>query len=261
MKRPSISSLRSAYDAQQENLVTWLRTLPGNLWHQPSVLDAWTVRQLAFHTTEVPGSLTRALAGGAVRDKALSIAAYTSVWASNAKEIAQRDRKGAAGLIKADIIERHAAEHVALSKALDATSSDVVVRARRGPIRLSDFLQTRVNELVVHSRDLSASLPDVAPVEIADAALAVSVRMLLDVLAERSPGKSVEIRVPPYAAAQCIEGPRHTRGTPPNVVETDGLTWVELACGRRTWSDAVAAGRVHASGERADIASHLPVLS
>jgi len=81
----------------------------------------------------------------------------------------------------------------------------------------------------------------------------------LAVLAERAPGKSVEVRVPPYAAAQVIEGVRHTRGTPPAVVETDADTWIALATGELTWAQAEAAGRVRASGERADLSPHLPL--
>ena len=65
--------------------------------------------------------------------------------------------------------------------------------------------------------------------------------------------------MPPYGAVQCGEGPRHTRGTPPNVVETDPVTWLLLATGRLRWADAVAAGRVTASGSRADISSYLPI--
>lgn len=86
-----------------------------------------------------------------------------------------------------------------------------------------------------------------------------AVRHLLDRLATAAPGRTVEVRVPPYAAVQCVEGPRHTRGTPPNVVETDGRTWLELATGRLTWAEAVAAGKVTASGARADLSDHLPV--
>jgi uncharacterized protein (TIGR03083 family) len=261
MKRPSISALRTAYDAQQHNLVTWLQTLPAESWERPSVLAAWTVRELAFHTTEVPGSLTRALDGGFVTDKALTIAEYTAAWRANADEIAERDRSGAETLSPADIIRRHDDEQAALSAALARLPRDGVVRARRGPIRVSDFLQTRVNELVVHSRDLSASVSDVDAVPIDEQALGHSVRMLLAILAERVPGRSVEVRVPPYAAVQCVEGPRHTRGTPPNVVEVDAMTWVELACGRTPWPAAVAAGSVQASGERADISGFLPVLA
>ena len=92
------------------------------------------------------------------------------------------------------------------------------------------------------------------------AALAAAVRLSLRTLAELAPGTNVEVRVPPFAAVQCIEGPRHTRGTPPNVVETDPRTWLELATGRLQWTDAVAAGRVAASGTRADIGHLLPIM-
>ncbi|GAA0902506.1 hypothetical protein GCM10009558_000480 [Virgisporangium aurantiacum] len=84
-------------------------------------------------------------------------------------------------------------------------------------------------------------------------------RWLLATLAAATPGRSVEVRVPPYGAVQCIPGPRHTRGTPPNVVEMDPITWVEIATGRVTWADAVPAGRVRASGTRADLSEFLPV--
>lgn len=92
-------------------------------------------------------------------------------------------------------------------------------------------------------------------------ALAAAVRTTTAVLAAELPGRAVEVRVPPFAAVQCIDGPRHTRGTPPNVVETDPRTWLELATGRRSWESAVAAGRVRASGTRADeVAAGLPVV-
>jgi hypothetical protein len=78
-------------------------------------------------------------------------------------------------------------------------------------------------------------------------------------LAQQVPGRSVELRVPPHVAVQCVPGPRHTRGTPPNVVETDAATWLRLATGAQTWADAVAAGKVSASGNRADLSAHLPL--
>ena len=90
-------------------------------------------------------------------------------------------------------------------------------------------------------------------------AVRAAVRALLAALAAKAPGRSVEVRIPPYGAVQCVEGPRHTRGTPPNVVETDGLTWVELATGRLSWADATRAGRIRASGVRADLSAHLPL--
>lgn len=86
-----------------------------------------------------------------------------------------------------------------------------------------------------------------------------AVRFLLDRLVATAPGRSVEVRVPPYAAVQCVEGPRHTRGTPPNVVEMDAATWIGLATGRLIWAAAVEAGAVRASGSRADLQAHLPV--
>jgi hypothetical protein len=91
------------------------------------------------------------------------------------------------------------------------------------------------------------------------AALRAAVRYLLRVIEEQAPGHSVEVRVPPVAAVQCVAGPRHTRGTPPNVVETDPLTWFQLATGRATWGEAVAGGRIRASGARADLGSFLPL--
>ena len=90
--------------------------------------------------------------------------------------------------------------------------------------------------------------------------LRAAVKASLAALVEAAPGRSVEVRVPPFGAVQCVEGPRHTRGTPPNVVETDPRTWLALATGRASWADAVASGAVRSSGSRADaVAEHLPL--
>ena len=93
------------------------------------------------------------------------------------------------------------------------------------------------------------------------AELAQAVRLSLRALAQVAPGRTVEVRVPPFAAVQCIPGPRHTRGTPPNVVETDPRTWLELATGRALWATAIADARVTASGSRADLSAWLPLTS
>ena len=84
------------------------------------------------------------------------------------------------------------------------------------------------------------------------AVVAAAVRASLRTLEHAAPGHSVEVRVPPYGAVQCLEGPRHTRGTPPHVVETDAVTWLGLVLGRQDWDDALTAGRVQASGHRTD---------
>lgn len=91
------------------------------------------------------------------------------------------------------------------------------------------------------------------------ATVATAVRWTLQLLAEREPGHTVEVRVPPFGAVQAIEGPRHTRGTPPNVIETDAATWLALAAGGLRWDEASAAGRITASGTRADLSAHLPL--
>ena len=89
--------------------------------------------------------------------------------------------------------------------------------------------------------------------------IATAVRFTLEELAERAPGNSVEVRVPPLGVTQCIEGPRHTRGTPPNVVETDPMTWIGLALGEQQWADAAAEGRILASGVRSNLSDLLPL--
>lgn len=89
--------------------------------------------------------------------------------------------------------------------------------------------------------------------------LATAVRFTLEELTARAPGPTTEVRVPPFGAVQCLPGPKHTRGTPPNVVETDAQTWLGLALGRLSWADAVATGRVRASGQRADLSVILPL--
>ena len=87
-----------------------------------------------------------------------------------------------------------------------------------------------------------------------------AVRALLQLLRERAPGRTVEVRVPPFGAIQCVAGPTHTRGTPPNVIETDPVTFVLLATGRLGWAEAAAQGRVSASGVRADLTAFLPLV-
>ena len=86
-----------------------------------------------------------------------------------------------------------------------------------------------------------------------------AVKATLALLTSAAPGKAVEVRVPPYAAVQAIEGVRHRRGTPAAVVECDARTWLQLATGALTWPDAVASGKLHASGERSDLSPYLPL--
>jgi hypothetical protein len=106
---------------------------------------------------------------------------------------------------------------------------------------------------------VAAAWAEVRGDEAPASALRLLTKHYLAVLAAAHPGRSVEVRVPPYAAVQCIGGTRHTRGTPPAVVETDALTWIRLARGDLSWPEAVDVGRVIASGERSDLSKHLPL--
>ncbi|KRE91606.1 sterol carrier family protein [Arthrobacter sp. Soil764] len=89
--------------------------------------------------------------------------------------------------------------------------------------------------------------------------LATAVRYSLEEVTARAPGNSVEVRVPPFGVTQCVEGPRHTRGTPPNVIECDAATWLGMVTGQLGWAEAVGAGKVAASGLRADLSALLPL--
>lgn len=105
---------------------------------------------------------------------------------------------------------------------------------------------------------LAAEDAEAAFAALSRGARATAVRFLLEELATLAPGNSVEVRVPPYGVTQCVAGPRHTRGTPPNVVETDAFTWCSLALGSMTWEEAGA--RVSASGLRSDLSDYLPLF-
>jgi Bacterial SCP ortholog len=120
----------------------------------------------------------------------------------------------------------------------------------------ADPVKTRAAVLAVEGwlRDETRPAPSRAD-------LAAAVRLTARTLAALAPGASVEIRVPPFVAVQCISGPRHTRGTPPNVVETDPRTWLLLATGLLAVTDASAAGALHLSGSRAgEIQTWLPLV-
>lgn len=90
---------------------------------------------------------------------------------------------------------------------------------------------------------------------------ATAVRYLLEEISALYPGNTLEVRVPPFGAVQCVEGPKHTRGTPANVIEMNAHTWIHLATGALSWNDAVTGHLVSASGTRASLEGLVPVLS
>jgi uncharacterized protein (TIGR03083 family) len=243
----------SAFCHQAAAIVGWLPGVPDADYAQPSVLPGWDVRTLLGHVLVVVSGAVERL-GTRDPGPATPVAEYVRRYRRDAGAIEQRTRDA--------IGERTPAELLAALRAvpeldLDGVTAGTVLSAGRGPIRADDWLATRVVELVVHSDDLSRSLPSRPAVPVARSALAAATRSLAGILVAQAPGRSVELRVPPFAAVQAIAGPPHARGTPPNVVETDPLTWIRLATGRVAWADAP----VRASGQRADLSGYLPLLS
>jgi uncharacterized protein (TIGR03083 family) len=245
--------------AQADLILEWLGTQPPSAWRTPSVLSGWTVAELATHLTMALGAIPAAL-GDPTPDKPITIDRYVAGYAGAATEILERDVTGAAGRDPAEILAELYDRRAAAAAAIADPPPARAMRAPRGPVTPADFLVTRIIEMVVHADDLSRSLPDREPVELDRTALRLVTQACADIIATRAPGRSLELRIPPYAAVQCVQGPRHTRGTPPNVVETDPLTWIRLAAGRQTWNDALTSGYVRASGERADLGGWLPLF-
>jgi uncharacterized protein (TIGR03083 family) len=262
--RASAKSGASARDpgrpllAQAALMRDWLAQLPFEDFGKPSVLPGWDVRLLTGHVLMIFRGLLSAI-GSPVDEPPLALHDYVSRYRVDAAAIDAVTAELAADRTPDELLAE-----------LDSLLSEVrvrlaeplpkVVRAPRGPIAGVDYLTTRIFEVLAHSQDLSRSLPDRFPIELDRKALTVGVRSLAGMLAAKYPGRSVEVRVPPAVAVQCIAGPRHTRGTPPNVVETDPVTFLMLATGRFDWHDALAAGHVRASGNRADLSEQLPLL-
>ncbi|MCB5182787.1 maleylpyruvate isomerase family mycothiol-dependent enzyme [Streptomyces antimicrobicus] len=223
---------------------------------RPSGLGAWTVAELAAHIAWIADSLARGLDRPPAAKAELAAHEWPFATAALAGRIADAAGETLSGAPLPELFERAGAR---LAEALDAHRDDRVLDLWIGAMRLGDFLVTRTVELVVHTDDLNRAAGLDVPLD--RQALAACTRLLADALAHRVPGGAVEVRIPPFAVVQCIEGPRHTRGTPPGVVETDPLTWIRLATGRTAWADAVADARVRASGQRADLAGVLPLMS
>lgn len=148
-----------------------------------------------------------------------------------------------------------------LGRRLADSALPAVVAYDGSAISTVDLLRLTGIDWVLHCDDLNRALPTRTPIAISRGILADSVRTLADTLRRRHPGHSIEVRVPPFAAVQCGTAgePRHTRGTPPTVVETDPLTFVRLCRGRQTWDEAVKHNHLRASGVRSDLSEWLPL--
>ncbi|GAA3617337.1 sterol carrier family protein [Microlunatus ginsengisoli] len=249
--------------AQGRLLVDWLGTLPAGEFDRPSVLPEWDVRTLTGHLVLIIAGF-ELLLGRPTAERPVPADELVRRYRRDADQIQARTLDATGDSTGPELAARAAAALESLATAL-AGPLPVALDSPRGPATTLDFTETRVVELVVHSDDLSRSLPDRDPVPLDRSALGSTARTLTAILAGQSPGRSIEVRVPPYAAVQCglpdDPGPTHTRGTPPNVVETDAVTFLRLATGRTSWAEARAARSVKASGRQADLSPVLPLLS
>ncbi|MFD3941722.1 sterol carrier family protein [Streptomyces sp. NPDC058579] len=245
---------RAAVLAQFENVRKAVEGLTPEQLDGPTRLGEWTVRDLAAHMSMAVGAVARALGEPEPAERELALLDWPALTATAAAGIDEDTR----AIDSADLAGLFARTAALYEERIAGVSDERLVRMRFGAMRLADFLVTRAVELVVHTDDLNAATGLEIPYD--RQALAACTRLLADALAVKAPGGAVEVRIPPFAVVQCVEGPRHTRGTPPNVVETDPLTWIRLATGRARWAEELDAARVGASGERADLAALLPLM-
>lgn len=231
--------LRDIVVAQWRTVIDIVDAVPDESFDRPTRLPGWNVAALIAH-----------LAGNPSYPPDQATSRYYDV-------VPQDD----AAMAQADIDKARGASPQQLRNDVREQTDLAVAWLRVAPLdrELTDYLPSRCIESVLHSLDLADATG--IPPHLEPDAVGVATRTTARRLADRAPGRSVEVRIPPYIAVQCVTGPRHTRGTPPNVVETDPVTWLELAGGRLSWAAAVESGRVRASGERADLAPYLPVLS
>ncbi|MEU9912001.1 sterol carrier family protein [Streptomyces sp. NPDC051001] len=249
--------IRTAVLTQFGHVRQAVGTLSEEQLASPTRLGDWTVRELAAHITTAVDAISRGLERDEPEKPALTLLEWPSTTAPRADDIDDGTRDLAAA--HPDLDALYADTEDRFAHQLAQTPGDRLIGSRTGAMTLADYLVTRTVELVVHTDDLNAALPGL-DIPYDRQALAACTRLLADALAAKAPGGSTEVRIPPYAVVQCVEGLRHTRGTPPNVVETDPLTWIRLATGRVAWPEAIEDAKVSASGERADLGGLLPLM-
>jgi len=239
----SHSTVRAALEAQWAVLVQAFGRAD---LAEPSRIPGWTVADLERHVSQTGRSLGMQAAEPPADGPVTGMRAWAAALPGISDRIAQRVLSEPAPPLLEMVPTTLAA--------LDEADPAKPVAQATGVHRLADATLFRLIEGVVHGLDLpEPPAPD-------RNAQSIVVRALADLLADCAPGRSVELRIPPAAAVQLIDGPRHTRGTPPGVVETDPATFLRLATGRLTWTEGVEHGQVRASGERTDLSAYLPLL-
>lgn len=246
----------AVYTDQASALADWLAVLPESAFARPSVLPGWHLRTLLGHIVGSKEGIPEWLATRST-ERPLLPATYVRAYAPAAGDISVQTVEITGEHAPPVLLDRLRAP----LHAPDGVGGGTVIDAPRGPFTARDFVRTRILDLVVHCDDFARSLPGHDAPPLLRPALAATTRLLAEMLATNAPGRSVEVRIAPFIAVQAIEGPPHKRGTPPNVVETDPVTWLRVATGRVQFAEAVSNGSIRASGSRADLTSYLPLLS
>ncbi|MFE9404361.1 sterol carrier family protein [Streptomyces sp. NPDC006530] len=257
-RRYDPAKIRAAVLAQFAHVHEAVRTLTPEQLARPTRLGDWTVRELVAHHTMALGMLDRYLAEAEPLKQEVALLDWPFRTAAVSGQVDDQTQELASSTPDLDALFQQRSTRTA--ELLATTEDDRLMPTRFGAMTFADVLVTRTVELTVHTDDLNDALPELG-VPHDRQALAACTRLLADALALKAPGGSVEVRIPPYAVVQCVAGPKHTRGTPPNVVETDPLTWIRLATGRTGWAEALDGASVAASGERADLSAVLPVMA
>jgi uncharacterized protein (TIGR03083 family) len=255
--KPLSADLVGACMRQWSAVADAVATLADSDFERPTRLPGWTVVELARHVARCAEVLALRAAEPPPAARGIELPQYLLNAPSAAAAIAERESVGPTEpAVLRDDVRAGVARLITTAEQIDP---ERLVASRFGGLRAGDMIASRVVEGLVHGLDLRAAVPGLELVPDPEAVKVVT-KVLLQTLAAKAPGRSVEVRVPPVAAVQCVEGPRHTRGTPPNVVEADPLTWIEVAAGRLSWRDAAENGRLRASGERSDISNLLPLI-
>ncbi|KUL50511.1 maleylpyruvate isomerase family mycothiol-dependent enzyme [Streptomyces sp. NRRL S-1521] len=254
------AKIRKAVLAQSGAVRDAVGALTPDQLARPTRLGDWTVHELAAHIALVLGTVHRYLGMPEPERHEVALMDWPFATVGKAAQVDEDTRAIAEAAGTGEGLGALFTRTLAgIEESLAAAPDARLVPSRVGVMTLGDFLVTRTVELTVHTDDLNDAVPGL-DVPHDRQALAACARLLADALAVKAPGASTEVRVPPYAVVQCVQGPRHTRGTPPNVVETDPLTWIRLATGRTDWKTALDAAKVSASGERADLSELLPLM-
>lgn len=250
-RRPAAAKVRQAVVNQWQAHVDYAARLTPEQLAAPSKLAGWDVKTLVGHVAfTVHTVMVRAA------EPVQGAQAEVYDWMTATPTASATVDAGTRELVDEGVV---LAEKVAEAReVMERYGDEDLIAMRFGPMRFDDFLVSRIVEATVHADDLERSTGVEFPQD--REALAITVRQLADAMAAKVPGNSVELRVPPFAAVQCVPGPRHTRGTPPNVVEMAPRTWIRLAAGRTTWDEARQEALVTASGQRADLKEYLPLM-